>query len=274
MNIGWRREILRWLYPPRCPVCGDIVRITEGAYPLEAGMTGEADRNKHWHSHKNNCLTGQEKYALVCTACKEGFYRIRPPVCCLCGRPVRQDEELCRNCYGRQFSYLCGFPVWIYNQPMKRSIAAFKYNGRREYAAYYGQEFTKMYGERLKKLSVQALLPVPMYPAKQRARGYNQAELFAEEIGRRLGIRVCNDYLLRVRNTRPQKLLDNKQRYANLQGAFTIDEKKRKCYAGLKNVMLVDDIYTTGSTIETCSRVLLQAGMEKIYAATISIGGN
>lgn len=260
MNLSWRKEILRWLYPPRCPVCGDIVRIME-----------KAERTD-WDRHKS--LDRQEIDHFICTACEGTFYQVQSPVCYLCGRPVRQDEEFCMNCQGRQFSYIHGFPVWIYNQPMKRSIAAFKYHGRREYAVYYGQEFVRMYGERLKQLSIQSLIPVPMYPIKQKTRGYNQAELFAEEIGKRLGICVCSDYLLRVRNTKPQKLLDNRQRYANLQGAFAVDGKKRKCYAGLKKVVLVDDIYTTGSTAEICTRTLLQAGIEKVYIASISIGAH
>ena len=258
--ISWRKEILRWLYPPRCPVCGDIIRIKE-----EIKQIG-------WR-YQNN-LDKKEMDTLLCTTCKGTFYQIRPPVCCLCGRMVRQDEEFCINCQNRQFSYICGFPVWVYNQPLKRSIAAFKYHGRREYAAYYGQEFVRIYGERLKRLSIQALIPVPMYFAKQKARGYNQAELFAKEIGIRLGIFVCNDYLFRIKNTKPQKLLNDKQRYANLQRAFAVNEKKREYCTRLKRVLLVDDIYTTGSTIEMCTKVLLKAGIEKVYAASIGIGGN
>mgnify|MGYP001025065937 CR=1 FL=1 len=257
--ISFRKEILRWLYPPRCPVCGDIIRIVE--------KVEQADKDNYVNFNRQET----EK---ICTACKEAFYQVQPPVCCLCGRTVGQDEELCMNCQGRQFSYIHGFPVWIYNQPMKRSIAAFKYHNRREYASYYGQEFVKMYGERLKKLSIQALIPVPMYFPKQKVRGYNQAELFAREIGKRLGICICNDYLFRVRNTKPQKSLDDRQRYRNLQGAFAIDKEKRKYYTGLKRVVLVDDIYTTGSTIEMCTRALLQTDIEKVYAASISIGGN
>lgn len=247
MDIKWGKEILRWLYPPRCPVCGDVVLLRE-------------------------YVKDKEEQGLICSDCNNKLYRIQPPVCCRCGRPVEQEREFCINCQNRQFSYVQGFSIWIYNQSMRQSIAAFKYHGRREYAIYYGQEFVKLYGEKLKKLSVQALIPVPIYPRKQKIRGYNQAELFAKEIGNRLGIFVCSDYLLRVRNTMPQKLLDDKQRYINLQAAFQINKEKRKCYAGLKRVVLVDDIYTTGSTVEMCTKILLQAGIEKVYIACISIG--
>lgn len=236
----WLKEgLLDWLYPPRCPVCGEIVPAGD-------------DR--------------------VCSACRNGFRRVVPPVCCRCGRMTEQEEEFCEDCRKKRFSYVQGFPVWVYNQAMRRSIADFKYRGRKEYAVYYGQEFAKAYGRRLKELSVQALIPVPLYWKKCRKRGYNQAELFAEEIGRRLGIVVCRDYLFRVRDTVPQKDLNDRQRYANLKSAFAVDQQKRRYYAGIKNVVLVDDIYTTGSTVEMCTKVLLRAGIEKVYFASISIG--
>lgn len=243
MRTDWANEILKWLYPPRCPVCGNVTY---------AGKT-------------MGLLT-------VCPGCQKVFHRVLPPVCCRCGRPVEREEEFCFNCRGKQFSYVRGYPVWIYNAAMRKSIAAFKYHGRREYARYYGQEFVRMYGGQLKRFPVQALIPVPLFSAKQKSRGYNQAELFAEEIGYRLGIPVYNDYLLRVRNTVPQKELNDKQRYVNLRKAFTVNKKKRKYYAGVKSIMLVDDIYTTGTTIEACTRVLLQAGVEKVYFASVSIG--
>lgn len=244
MDISWTKEILRWLYPSRCPVCGEIV------------------------------LRDKDKEALICSQCENGFYRICPPVCYKCGKPVELEEEFCQNCRGKHFLYEKGFPIWIYNQAMRRSLAAFKYHGRREYAAYYGQEFVKMYGKKLKELSIQAFIPVPLYSGKQKMRGYNQAELFAKEIGRQLGISICSDYLLRVKNTIPQKELTDNQRYRNLQKAFMINKEKQDYYAKLKRVVLVDDIYTTGSTIEMCTKTLLRAGIEKVYFATVSIGNN
>lgn len=241
MKLDWANEILGWLYPPRCPVCGNVVFLSS---------------------------KGQ---VTVCSGCEKVFQRVQSPVCCRCGRPVEQEEEFCMNCRERRFSYVRGYPVWIYNVPMRKSIAAFKYHGRREYAVYYGQEFARMYGKQLKRCCIQALVPVPLFSAKQRHRGYNQAELFAREIGCRLGIPVYDDYLLRVRNTIPQKELNDKQRYINMQKAFGINKKKND-YAGLKNIMLVDDIYTTGATIEACTRILLQSGVEKVYFASVSIG--
>jgi ComF family protein len=252
LYIDWKNKFLRWIYPPRCPVCGDVLRTQRNGISIQ-----------------EDC-----REARVCTECEGKLHKTVPPVCYRCGRPVGHGEEFCFNCQKKKFLYVRGFPVWIYDQTMKASIAAFKYHGRKEYAAYYGQEFVKRYGKKLKKLSIQALIPVPLYPGKQKTRGYNQAELFAEEIGRRMGIFICRDYLLRICDTVPQKELDDKQRYANLKTAFMIDERKRERYTGLKNVLLVDDIYTTGSTIEACTEVLLQAGIQNVYFASVSIGSH
>lgn len=239
MDNQWTKEFLQWIYPLRCPICGDVL----------------------------SC--GQE--IRICAECEKVCRQVRPPVCCRCGRPVDKWEEFCRNCRGKKFSYVRGYPVWIYNRAMRTSIAAFKYHGRREYAAYYGQEFVKSYGAAIKRLHIQALVPVPLYAAKQMIRGYNQAELFAREIGIRMGIPVVNDLLLRVRDTVPQKELDDRQRYANLRKAFV--SGPQSSFAGLKRVMLADDIYTTGSTIEMCTQVLRLSGVEDVYFASVSIGG-
>lgn len=238
--MKWTQELSGWLYPQRCPVCGDAV-------------FREAD----------------EEAARICSGCEHIFQRICPPVCCRCGRPVEPDEELCTDCQGKRRSYLRGYPVWIYNQAMRESIAAFKYHGRREYAVYYAQEFVKLYAETLGRLHIQGLIPVPLYPGKYKSRGYNQAELFAEQIGKYLEIPVYSDYLVRIRNTVPQKELNDRQRYANLQKAFAVKEQTDTRF---HSVMLVDDIYTTGSTIEACTRMLLRAGVKKVYFASVSIG--
>lgn len=247
MSSQWTKELLQWIYPLRCPVCGEILSSQEGGAEYGKPIT-------------------------ICPECEHRCYRVHSPVCFRCGRPVGQQEELCRNCRGKRFSYLRGYPVWVYNQAMRASIAAFKYHGRREYAAYYGQEFVKSYGAVVKKLHIQALVPVPLYPAKQISRGYNQAELFAEEIGIRMGIRTYTDCLLRVRSTVPQKDLDDRQRYENLQKAFTVRTESRLAVGNIRRVMLVDDIYTTGSTVEMCARALLHAGIEQVYFASVSIG--
>jgi len=243
MGQKFMERLLQWIYPPRCPVCGEIV--------------------PHW--------LGEKEGVYVCCDCQDVFCRVKTPVCFRCGRPVAETEEFCENCRKKQFLYSRGFPIWIYDSAVKASIAAFKYHDRREYARYYGQEFARAYGEMWRQLPIQALVPVPLHPRRQKKRGYNQAVLFAREIGKRLHLPVCEGYLLRVKNTLPQKELDDRQRRANLHGAFIIDERKKDSYTWLQCIALVDDIYTTGSTIEACTEVLMGAGVRRVYFASISI---
>ena len=111
-------------------------------------------------------------------------------------------------------------------------------------------------------------MPVPMYPKKKRRRGYNQAEVFAKALGRELGIPVESGLLKRVRNTAPQKELSDTQRQKNLKNAFQLVPDVVK----YNHILLVDDIYTTGSTMDEASKALLSGGVERVCYVCISIG--
>lgn len=225
-------------FPPRCPVCDKI-------------------------------LKKQEK---ICTKCKKELKWVKEPRCFKCGKPIEvQEQEYCKDCAGSSFHYIRGFALWIYEGAARKSIAAFKYRGRREYVSFYGEELMRAYGKELKRLCFDAVVPVPVYKEKERLRGYNQAELLAKEIGKALNVPVKTKALLRVRSTKPQKGLDYKERQKNLEGAiqFFPDD----CKGGmLGRILLVDDIYTTGSTIEACTKSLLQAGAGEVYFITLCTG--
>lgn len=120
----------------------------------------------------------------------------------------------------------------------------------------------------IRRWGIEEIIPVPLHPARKRTRGYNQADILAEELGKILDIPVNRKVLYRIRNTKPQKNLDNMQRISNLKGAFAVSKQQ-----GVKKaVLLVDDIYTTGSTIHKAAYMLKLAGAEKVYFLTISIG--
>ena len=151
---------------------------------------------------------------------------------------------------------------------MRASIARFKYRGRREYADFYAEEMVKSLGELLLSWEPDALIPVPLHKSRMKRRGFNQAELTARKIGESLGIPVKTGLLLRTKKTSPQKELNDTQRRANLKNAFQVSQNDVR----LKNVVLVDDIYTTGSTMDAAASVLLEHGAEKVYFLAICIG--
>lgn len=189
-----------------------------------------------------------------------------------CGKPVEEEEEYCLDCQGKDTSFLYGRALFRYNQPMRGSMARFKYHGRQEYAPFYAKELYKQFGKWLIQLAPDALIPVPIHDKRRRKRGYNQAELVAEELGKLCRIEVIKDYLVRSKNTKPQKGLSDRERIANLQAAFSVGSVAQELYNKLKCVIIIDDIYTTGSTVEACSRVLREQGVERVYFLCICIG--
>lgn len=148
----------------------------------------------------------------------------------------------------------------------------FKYKSCKEYVDYYVEEVVKHLGKEIMTIRPDVLIPVPVHNSRKRQRGYNQAELLATAIGRRLQIEVRRDILIRILNTKPQKELDNKDRIKNLEKAFAVSEKYVGQLSKFHKLMLIDDIYTTGSTIEACTKVLQKAGAVEIYFITLCIG--
>lgn len=136
------------------------------------------------------------------------------------------------------------------------------------YGEIYGREMAEQFNDLIRMWEIDVLIPVPLHRKRQRKRGYNQAEIIARELGKRLGIPVDMSAIIRERETTPQKELGQKNRRKNLKKAFRLTGKR---LIG-KNILLIDDIYTTGSTIDAMAEVLMKTGCEKIYFLTISIG--
>lgn len=126
----------------------------------------------------------------------------------------------------------------------------------------------EQYEDLLRSWNPDALVPIPLHKTRKRKRGFNQAQLLAEKLGEILEIPVEKRILERTKKTGPQKELNDVQRRANLKNAFQVRQNDVR----LKRIVLVDDIYTTGSTIDAAAAVLLEHGAEKVYFLTICIG--
>lgn len=178
------------------------------------------------------------------------------------------EEELCGDCKGKAFYVTKGMALYPYDRMMQTAITNFKYGGELSCGAYFARELVKRYGTWIKEFSPEVILPVPVHKRKLRFRGFNQAEYMAAQIGMELGIPVMGDYLIRTENTRPQKGLDVRARIKNLQRSFGVIQTGRR----YRNVLLVDDIYTTGATLEACAKALKEAGTKRIYFLCLCIG--
>ncbi len=210
--------------------------------------------------------------ALICKGCEEKPVRIGDRFCLKCGKSVRRGEGICSDCAKSRHAFDWGAAVFTYRS-VSDSIYRFKYNGRQEYARYYGRE---MAGRLFQVLDLrgeeepEALIPIPVSPGRRKQRGYNQAELMGRELSKETGIPLVADFLTRSESTSALKELSALERRKNLKMTFHAYGNG----VNLRSVMLVDDIYTTGATMDACTRTLRAAGVRSISFITLAIGEN
>ena len=215
------------------------------------------------------CFCGKVSRESICLACKKQIEYISEPRCKKCGKPIQNEtKEFCHDCEEKETYYEQGRSVWLHKGPVKRSIYKFKYRNRRIYGVYYAEEMHRLYREKIKEWGVTCIIPIPLHRKRKRKRGYNQAEILAKRLGKLMDIKVDTKAVERVQNTKPRKGLDPQERQRSLRQAFRI-KKGWKCE---NSVLLIDDIYTTGSTIDSVAKVLKEQGVSKVWFLTISIG--
>lgn len=234
-NRLWRA--LDWIYPRRCALCD--------------GLLGK-----------------EERY--VCAVCRRNLPRpVGEPRCMKCGKPLSAAEkEYCHDCGHYRQSFDRGMGIFLYQGAVKESMMRFKFRGRKEYGAYFGSMMLLYGREFLEREAPQVIIPVPIHKRKLRIRGYNQAQVLAEVIGSGLSIPIRTDLVLRTKFTKAQKTLDRKERKKNLEQAFSVGKEAGR----YRCVLLVDDIYTTGSTVNAIAGKLKMQGVEKVCFLTACIG--
>ena len=223
------------VFPPRCPVCDEVIHV------------------------------GKD----TCEDCRKKVVCIGEPSCKKCGKPLEnQRREYCTDCMKKKHYFSQGKAVFVYQGEIRQSMYRFKYSNKREYAGFYAKEAVRIYGDWIRTKQIEAIVPVPMYRWKEKGRGYNQAAVFALALGEKMNLPGEKRMVKRIRNTTPQKELNDVERKINLKKAFQLVPNIVK----YRKILIVDDIYTTGSTIDAVAEVLLQAGVDEIYFLCISIG--
>jgi len=209
------------------------------------------------------------KGGLICPECVKKLSFVKNPVCKRCGKEViSTDMEYCFDCVRHKRTFEYGRALLNYDETAGSSMAKIKYKNKREYLDFYGEAIYARYGKLIRRMEADVLVPVPVHPSRKKERGFNQSEILARRIGEHLGLAVCPSMLVRNKKTMPQKGLDPAGRLKNLEEAFS----SGNMIEGVKGVILVDDIYTTGSTIEACTRALKKAGIKRVYFLAICIG--
>ncbi len=232
--------IFDWLYPRRCPVCEDIV---------------------------------MPKGQLVCKECEPKIPYVGACRCYRCGKELENGrQEYCYDCLRhlqKNDTYFNqGLAPLKYNSLMRQSMEKLKYSNKREYAEFFADCIIRVCGEAIKAWEAELLIPVPIHRRRMIKRGYNQAALIAKHLNKYLQLELREDVLVRIKNTKVQNKLNDKDRRKNVTGAFGISEN----VVQYKKVILVDDIYTTGSTISSCAQILKAAGAAQVYSVCACIG--
>ncbi len=200
-----------------------------------------------------------------CFACYENLPFIRPPHCCVCGRHI-EGGEICRLCVEANHVFTSALSVFEYNMPISDMVKRFKYRSFTHLAEPMAMLMVEAI--ELRGWSFDAVVPVPLHTKRLSLRGYNQAEYLAHSIGKMMGGKeVLGTALMRIRNTPSQIGMDRAERMWNLYNAF---EVRQEDLVKDKTILLIDDVFTTGSTVDHCSSALLEAGAREVYVATFA----
>lgn len=187
--------------------------------------------------------------------------------CRKCGRELGYEDEkkICTDCQGRDHHYDRAMACIIYEGKGKELIHRYKFQGEQELAVYFAR---LMVGRIVEQGDpVNEITYVPLHEEREKQRGYNQSQLLAEAIGQELKIPVQNR-LHRKRQTRHQYDLHHGERIANVRDAFEAEEN----LGFLGHILLIDDIYTTGSTVDQCAKALKEKGVKEVTVLTIANG--
>lgn len=201
----------------------------------------------------------------ICDKCMDSLPFIVGKVCVKCGDPIKSDGNYCLHCKNDMPLFkMCRSP-FIYRDPIRHMVRNLKYDNKRYLAEtlsnFVVSEFVKM------GVDVDMVVPVPISEHRLKVRGYNQAELLCSAFVEKLHLDVRTDVLLKVKETSSQAYLTRQEREKNLEDVFKVSDKK---LVKDKTILLVDDVFTTGTTLNECTKVLLHAGAKAVYCVTLA----
>jgi ComF family protein len=226
---------------------------------------------------------------------------VLPPICCICRRRLKSDENIiCNDCYSRirlislPYCERCGRSVpspdikvcntcitehhpcsYIrgvspYDGIAENLIILLKYNGKRGTTKALTKLMTQVISKEEIYRNCEVIVPVPLHTTRKRERGYNQAELLGKELSAELNMPLISDALIRVRATPSQTKIPSEERRTNVQDAFAVNKRRIGLIRG-KTVLLVDDVLTTGSTLNECARTLLEGDVKEVLGIVCAI---
>lgn len=220
-------------------------------------------------------LIDRSRHYSLCNSCLSKFHFASGRTCEKCGKILEEGyhKSICRDCTVHEKKFERGYSCMLYGLYEKKILRDFKYSGKSYYAPYLGELMYDRVAHLLEnEIGADIVVPVPLHRKKQNKRGYNQAELLAREISKRSGIPM-KKVLVRTKNTRPMSSLTGAERRENLTGVFAVRPRQSSEIAN-NRILLIDDIYTTGSTANACSETLKSAGASAVIVLCLAAGGN
>lgn len=223
--------LLRLLFPESCPVC-----------------------EKPSRDHKT---------APICSPCWQAIEPYHGPICYICGKPLPSDaSRTCGDCLKSKPAFTWARSFGIYEGTLKESLHHLKYYGIRRLAKPLSEMMLTIHLP-----LADAMIPVPLYQKKLRKKEFNHSALLARHLADKTGIPLVLNSLVKIKDTAPQVGLSARERISNLKNSFRV--VSRDSIEG-KDIVLVDDVFTTGTTVRECSRLLKKAGAKNIYVLLLA----
>ena len=236
--------LVDWLYPPRCRACSGRIHGRDTEY--------------------------------FCASCWKHIQLVAHPLCNVCGRPFPDasgDDHYCGVCLARAPHFI-GARAWacypreeLVEHPLRQVVQKFKYGRKVSLGKSLGRLMARGCQEFLSEVRADLIVPVPLHLKRLRWRGFNQSLLLARQVSRVYNIPLDPFALQRNRETPPQTQLNEEERRKNMRDAFSLISDRS--VTG-KSVLLVDDVYTSGATVNECSRTLKKNGAKQVYVLTLA----
>lgn len=228
-------ELISFVFPERCLICKTIT--------LDFGL---------------------------CPNCWNKISFISNPSCAICSYPFENETSedlICGYCLQKKPSFDKAFAVMKYDENSKILIHKFKFNDQLHLTKIFSKWIINSISDN--KNNIDIIMPVPIHKFKLFFRKYNQSALLSNEIGAKLKINTLQRALIKTKYTKPQTSLSKKNRLSNIKNTIKINEKYKKEIQN-KNILIIDDVYTTGATLNECAKLLKKSGCNKVYIATIA----
>jgi ComF family protein len=276
--LDWLRSLRDVIFPPRCGACGCFLACTQKAAIPFPGATGRSPVLPPADDDPETRRFDSRLVSFLCPSCRRGCFPLGAALCRQCGAGFESgqtDDRLCGDCLSAPKHFARARAAGVYDQTLRILIHNLKYRGRLQLAEPLGALLHDACKRWWRPGTIDLLVPVPLHAKRLRERGFNQSNVLIrgwQRFERRCDgawtrVPVLGRTLVRCRSTQPQTGLGRGAREDNIHGAFKLTRPRE---VELKRVLLLDDVYTTGSTVNECARTLLRGGAASVGVLTLA----